>query len=118
MDDNRLHSDEDREDREDALPKWAQLKLDLYRRRLTDERKINAELSGDVEESDTLIRWHGIRADHLLPRRAEITFLPDLTRPDHAIDCTMRDGVLRVHGSRTLVIKPSVTNALTIELEK
>lgn len=118
MTDNRLHADEEREEREDALPKWVQKKLDLYRRRLSDERKLNAELSGDVEDTDTLIRWYGIRPDMPLPRRAQVSFLPDPSRPDREIECTMRDGVLHVHGSGSLIVKPRATNDFIAELEK
>jgi hypothetical protein len=111
-----LKPDEDREDREDALPKWVRTKFELLRRRLSDERKANAALRGDVGETDTLIRDYS-RPDRLLPRRAEITFLPDPARPDRAIECALRDGALRVYGSKGLVIKPCVSNEVTIELK-
>jgi hypothetical protein len=117
MTDNHLKSDEEREEREDGVPKWVQSKLDLLRRRLADERKHSAGLRGDVGETDILIR-HYDRPDHLLPRRSEISFLPDPARPDYAIECTMRDGELRIHGSTGLIIKPRMSNDAVIELEK
>lgn len=116
MTENRMRADEERDLREGAQPKWVRETLDLLRRRLADERTVTANLRGDITETDTLIRNYD-RPDHLLPRRAEIAFLPDPARPDHAIECAMRDGALRVHGSKGLILKPRMSNDAIIELE-
>ncbi|MFD8648676.1 DUF7239 family protein [Streptomyces mirabilis] len=110
-------STEDVEPREDALPKWVRDKLQLMRVNLADERKRNAELRGDVGETDTLIRYYEGRPDTLLPPRSEVSFLPDLAYPHREITCRMRDGQLLVHGERGLIVMPRMSNDITVQLE-
>ncbi|MCX4799611.1 hypothetical protein OG497_37790 [Streptomyces sp. NBC_01242] len=109
--------DEERDSREDKLPKWAQDQLDLLRRRLADERTANARLRGDVGETDTLIRHYEMRPDQLLAPGSEVSFVPDLARPHREIACKMRNGQLMVHGETGLIIKPRMNNDVIIELE-
>jgi hypothetical protein len=113
----RQPTTEDHEDREDALPKWAQDKLNLLRQQLADERKTSAALRGDIGETDTLIRYYDIRPDWLLPPRSEISFVPDLAHPHREITCKMRDGQLEIHGERALVIRPRHNNGVSLELD-
>lgn len=108
---------EESEPREDALPKWVRDKLAQLRRQLADERKASANLRGDIEETDTLIRHYDIRPDQLLPPRSEISFVPDLAHPHREITCKMRDGLLEVYGERALVIRPRSNNGFSIGLE-
>lgn len=111
-----LNPEEEPDAREDTLPKWAQQKLGLLRQRLAEERAHSASLRGDVAVTDTFIRWHGIREDHLLLPRSEISFVPDTKRPHHMIDCVLRDGALHVHGTASLVVRPVMNNDITIVL--
>ncbi|MFI0967122.1 hypothetical protein ACH4S8_37910 [Streptomyces sp. NPDC021080] len=108
---------EEYEPREDKLPEWAQRKLGLLRQLLADERKASAALRGDIEHTDTLIRHHEIRPDHLLPAGSEITFVPDLSFPHRAIDCKLRDGWLEIYGERAIVVRPRQNNGLSVGLE-
>jgi hypothetical protein len=108
---------EEYEPREDRLPEWVRRKLGLLRQRITEERKASAALRGDVGETDTLIRYYDIRPDHPLPSRSEISFVPDLARPHQEIACKLRDGELKVHGTKGLILRPISNNGLIIKLE-
>ncbi|MDQ1041534.1 hypothetical protein QFZ75_008036 [Streptomyces sp. V3I8] len=109
---------EEREPREDKLPDWVQRKLALLRQRLADERRTSAALRGGIEETDTFIGHYDIRPDQLLEPGSDITFVPDLARPNQTINCKIAEGRLIVHATNTLVIRPTYNNGLTLGLEK
>lgn len=103
---------------EEKLPKRAQQKLALLRQQLADERRTSAALRGDIEETDTLIRYYDIKPDQLLEPGSNISFLPDLARPNTVISCKMDDGQLFVHGEGRgdLIIRPRSSNGVNIEM--
>lgn len=104
--------------RESRLPKWAQAELQRLRRELDAERQQVEELKGNIPDSDTFVLDY-LRSNAPLPRGSRIGFYP---KPDNdhlrqQIQVYCEAGKLRVQGDYALIVRPSASNTLTIEME-
>ncbi|MFI2188017.1 hypothetical protein [Streptomyces sioyaensis] len=101
--------------RESRLPKWAQEELGRLRRSLEAERARNAELRADVGETNIHVQNYS-SDDQPIVKGASIHFGLDDKRWDSHITVRVDGRDLWVHGGRTLVIHPHVSNAFRVRL--
>ena len=94
------------------LPKWAQQYID----KLEKDIVVLEEERERVESGETAIYWSIWPGDeHYLPDRAAFTVYTE----HGIIEVSLRDGKLRVYGySGRLIVRPEVTNVITVEVEK
>jgi hypothetical protein len=99
--------------REARLPKWAQAELSSLRRKLEVEEKRNAELRGQVGETNIHVQNYG-SDDQPIPKGAAVKFQTDDKRWDSHITVRVEGRSLWLHGGRGLVIHPHVSNAFRV----
>ncbi|MFC9620240.1 hypothetical protein ACFTXM_09650 [Streptomyces sp. NPDC056930] len=100
--------------REARLPKWAQEELLRLRRKLEVEQKRNAELRGEVGETNTHVQNY-ISDDQPLPNDARVKFQLG-GRYDQHVTVHVEAGRLWLNGGRFLVIHPHVSNAFRVAI--
>jgi len=108
--------------REAKLPKWAQESLSGLRRELASaERRVDA-LRGRNPGTNTFLLDYGTLQDFTLPRNARIDFRLEVPGIQHARTAIQvyieQTGRLRVQGDSALLVHPSASNSLTLELER
>lgn len=101
--------------REEKLPKWAQETLSTLRRELERSAIRNAELRGEVGETNTVVTNYG-EFDQPLRNNARVQFNFPGERWDNYIQAYVEGNRLRIQGGRYVVIHPNVSNAFWIEL--
>lgn len=102
--------------REPKLPKWAQDELKRLRMDLSTERRISADLRGDIPETNTYVLDYG-RTSQPLPPNARVSF--HLRHDDGRIRRSIQayiegNGHLRIQGDDTLTIHPGASNSFAI----
>jgi hypothetical protein len=84
--------------------------------KLDTERRRNAELRGEVGETDTVVLNFGADSDQPLHKGARIEFRWPGNRWDQHIQAYVDGDSLHIQGGRSLVIVPQVSNAFNIRL--
>jgi hypothetical protein len=100
--------------REARLPKWAQEELAGLRRQVTRERKLNAELRGEVGETNTHVQNYG-SDDQPVTNNARVQFRLG-ERYDQYVTVHVEGDSLWLHGGRFLTIHPHVSNAFRVSV--
>lgn len=105
--------------REARLPKWAQEEMRTLRRDLDIERRVNADLRGEIPETNTWVLDYG-RASQPLPNNARVSFhlRHDDGRIRRSIQAYVEYGHLRIQGDDTLSIHPGASNSFTINFRE
>jgi hypothetical protein len=98
------------EARLEKLPKWAW----QYIGKLRSDVEFWKEAARQVDEGEEAkISWSMLFGEDVgIPERAEVRMKVE----GGEIDFRLRDGAVYVHGSETTLIRPSASNAFTIEL--
>ena len=95
------------------LPVWAQNLITRLEAELADTKQ-QVQFAQGKEPTNTYLAYQN-RAP--LPRNAKVSFEWGKGWPDDFIAVRIEDDQLQILGGRTLVIKPSVSNAVYISLE-
>ena len=105
--------------RESKLPKWAQEEFRRLRRELNDERRINADLRGEIPDTNTYVMDYG-RTNQPLPNNARVSFhlRQDDGRVRQSIQAYVEYGKLRIQGDNTLDIHPGSSNSFTMSFRE
>ncbi|AUG87312.1 hypothetical protein HOS59_gp48 [Streptomyces phage Rowa] len=98
--------------REERLPKWAQEQLRGLRTQLERERKLNADLRGEVGETNVYVQNY-TSEDQPLPKDARIKYQTG-PRFDEYVAVHTEGNRLWLHGGRFLIIHPHVSNAFYV----
>jgi hypothetical protein len=98
--------------REERLPKWAREEINGLRTQLRRERERNAELRGEVGETNTHVLNYGSDDQPLIKdARVQHRLGP---RFDQYVTVHVEGGSLWLHGGRFLTIHPHVSNAFRV----
>ena len=100
----------------EKLPVWAQSHIRSLTREIESLTQQVAERDGKVGETDTVVvGWSN--PDRPLPAGSAVRFkFPG--RQGHWVEARLdKDGHVDLHGSRQLVIRPWVTNAVRVQVE-
>lgn len=107
----------DRGGKLDRLPKWAQTEM---RRLESDNRQLkkkNREMMGNTDSPTEVYIWEGM--DMIpLPHRTQIRFQTFAGNKNAYFDVSIRDGRLRIYGSRWYAIHPSASNTVDIKISE
>ncbi|MEU3686959.1 DUF7239 family protein [Streptomyces narbonensis] len=105
--------------RESKLPKWAQAELSRLRRDLSEEKRVNADLRGDIPDTNTYVLDYG-RHNQPLPNNARVSFhlRQDDGRIRQSIQAYVEYGRLRIQGDNSLDIHPGSSNSFTLSFRE
>jgi hypothetical protein len=104
--------------REERLPKWAQFELMTLRATVRRLKARNAELRGEIGETNTHVLNFGDAADQPLQRDARVQFSLGEARWDEHVQAYIANDRLQLQGGRPMIIIPNVSNSITIMLRK